>query len=325
MRLRFAFWLLLTVLLVTLSSADAQQSKVSKIGLISSTSISLSGQRDSLLRELRPLGYVDGKNIAIEFRSAGNKLDLLSALAEELVGLKVDVLVVSTTPAAIAAKNATSTVPIVFSRVSDPIAVGLIDSLARPGGNITGVTDISAVLAGKRLEILKETVPKLSRAAVLWNPRETSAAQDWKESQPVARALGVQLHSMSVSSADRYESAFEEAKKAGSAALAVTSHTLARSNYKQIDALATKYRWPAIYWRGDFVTRGSLMSYGPDEAEPIKRIAVFVDKILKGTKPADIPVEQPKKFEFIVNLKAAKQIGLTIPPNVLVRADRVIR
>ena len=325
MRLRFAFWLPITVLVVTLSSADAQQPKVSKIGLISSTSSAFSGQRDSLLRELRPFGYVEGKNIAIEFRSAGNKLDRLSALAEELVALKVDVLVVSTTPAALAAKNATRTIPIVFSRVSDPIAVGLIDSLARPGGNITGVTDISAVLAGKRLELLKETVPKLSRVAVLWNPQETSAAQDWKESQPVARALGVQLHSMAVSSADRYESAFEEAKKAGGAALAVTSHTLARSNHKQIDALARKYRWPAIYWRGDFVARGSLMSYGPDEAEPIKRIAVFVDKILKGTKPADIPVEQPKKFEFIVNLKAAKQIGLTIPPNVLVRADRVIK
>ena len=324
MKTNFGFWILTILLLTSAPPAEAQQAKVPKIGLLSSTSF-LGGQRDSLLRELRPLGYVEGKNIAIEFRSAGNKLDRLPALVEELVGLKVDVLVVGTTPAALAAKTATRTIPIVFYRVSDPITIGLIDSLARPGGNITGVTDISAMLAGKRLELLKETAPKLSRVAVLWNPQETSAAQDWKESQPVARALGLQLHSMAVSSADRYGSAFQEAIKAGSAGLAVTSHTLARSNHKQIDALASKNRWPAIYWRGDFVDRGSLMSYGPDEAEPIKRIAVFVDKILKGTKPADIPVEQPKKFELIINLKAAKQIGLTIPPNVLARADKVIK
>ncbi len=320
------FWFVIILLLTTPARSEAQpQAKRPKIGLLSLTSIPLSAPSDSLLRELRPFGYVEGKNIAIEFRSANGKLERLPALAEELVGLKVDVLVVSTTPGALAAKNAAKTIPIVFYRVSDPIAVGLIDSLARPGGNITGVTDIAAVLAGKRLEILKETVPKLSRVAVLWNPQETSAAQDWKESQLLAPALGLQLHSMSVSSADRYESAFKEAIKAGSAALAVTSHTLAGSNHKQVDQLAKKHRLPAIYWRGDFVAMGSLMSYGPAEAEPIQRVAVFVDKILKGTKPAEIPVEQPKKFEFIINLKSAKQIGLTIPPNVLARADRVIR
>jgi len=316
--------LLAMIFLATAVPVTAQQAKVAKIGLLSSTNY-LGGGRDALLRELAQLGYVEGKNIAIEFRSAESKLNRLPALAEELFGLKVDVLVVGTTPAALAARNATRTIPIVFYRVSDPIGVGLIDSLARPGGNLTGVTDIASVLAGKRLELLKETAPNLKRVAILWNPQESSAAQDWKESQPAARALGLKLHSMAVSSADGYASAFKEAIKAGSAALAVTSHTLARSNHKQIDALATKNRWPAIYWRGDFVAAGSLMSYGPDEAEPIKRIAVFIDKILKGTKPTDIPVEQPKKFEFIVNLKAAKQIGLTIPPNVLVRADKVIR
>jgi putative tryptophan/tyrosine transport system substrate-binding protein len=322
----FGFWFVIILLLTTPARSKAEpQTKMPKIGLLSLTSVPLSAPSDSLLRELRPLGYVQGQNIAIEFRSANGKLERLPALAEELVGLKVDVLVVSTTPGALAAKNAAKTIPIVFYRVSDPIAVGLIDSLARPGGNITGVTDIAAVLAGKRLEILKETVPKLSRVAVLWNPQETSATQDWKESQLLAPALGLQLHSMAVSSAERYESAFQEAIKAGSAALAVTSHTLAGSNQKQVDQLAKKYRLPAIYWRGDFVAMGSLMSYGPAEAEPIQRVAVFVDKILKGTKPADIPVEQPKRFEFIVNLKSAKQIGLTIPPNVLARADRVIR
>jgi len=314
------------LLAVAVIAEAQQQAKVPKIGLLAATSFSSAAtRRDSLLRELRPLGYVEGKNIAIESRSANNKLDRLPALAEELVGLKVDVLVVSTTPATLAAKNATRTIPIVFYRVNDPIGIGLIDTLARPGGNITGLSDISAVLAGKRLELLKETVAKLSRVAVLWNPQEKSAAQDWKESQLVARALGLQLHSMAVSSADRYENAFKEAIKARSAALAVTSHTLARGNHKQITELATKHRLPAIYWRADLVAQGGLMSYGADEAEPVKRVAVFVDKILQGAKPADIPVEQPMRFEFIVNLKAAKQIGLTIPPNVLVRATRVIK
>ena len=229
------------------------------------------------------------------------------------------------TAGALAAKNATRTTPIVFIGVGDPVASGLIDSLARPGGNITGLTNIAAVLADKRLELLKETVPKLSRVAVLWTPGEQGPAQQWKENQLAARELGLQLHSMEVSSADKYEGAFKEATKARSAALAVTLHTLATSNQKQIADLATKNRLPAIYPRGDFVASGGLMSYGPDQAEPYRRAAVFVDKILKGTKPADLPVEQPMKFEFVINLKAAKQIGLTISPNVLARADKVIR
>ena len=181
------------------------------------------------------------------------------------------------------------------------------------------------MLAGKRLELLKETVPKLSRVAVLWNPQNPGSAQQWKESQLSARELGLQLHSMEVSSADKFESAFKEATKARSAALAVTPSALANSNQKQIADLATKNRLPAIYPRGDWVASGGLMSYGPDQAEPYRRVASMVDKILKGAKPADIPVEQPTKFEFIINLKTAKQIGLTIPPNVLARADKVIK
>ena len=226
---------------------------------------------------------------------------------------------------ALAAKNATRTIPIVFFGVGDPVAAGLVDSLARPGGNITGFTTIAAVLAGKRLELLKETIPKLSRVAVLWDPQDPSSAQQWKESQLPARELGLQLHSMEVSSADKYESAFKEATKARSAALAVTPSALAISNQKRIADLATKNRLPAIYPRGDFVASGGLMSYGADRTEPYRRAASMVDKILKGAKPADLPVEQPTKFEFIINLKAAKQIGLTIPPNVLVRADKVIK
>jgi putative ABC transport system substrate-binding protein len=237
----------------------------------------------------------------------------------------VDVLLTPGTPPALAAKNATRTIPIVFYFVGDPVAAGLVDSLPRPGGNITGFTIIATVLAGKRLEILKETIPKLSRVALLWNPQDPSSAQQWKESQLPARELGLQLYSMEVSSADKYEGAFKEATKAGSGALAVTLDGLANSNQKQIAELAAKNRLPVIYARRDYVESGGLMSYGADNAEPFRRAAVLVDKILKGTKPADLPVEQPTKFELIINLKAAKQIGLTIPPNVLARADKVIK
>jgi len=274
---------------------------------------------------LRDLGYVDGKNIAFEYRYADTKLDRLPALAEELVRLKVDVLLTPGTPGALALKNATRTIPIVFTDVTDPEAVGLIDSLARPGGNVTGFTSIEAVLAGKRLELLKETVAKLSRVAVLWNPQDPSSAQQWKESQLAARELRLQLHSMEVSSADILESAFKGAIKARSAGLSVLSSALAASNQKRIVDLAAKNRLPAIYVQGSYVSNGGLMSYGADQAERYRRVAVFIDKILKGTKPSEIPVEQPMRFEFIVNLIAAKQIGLTIPPNVLVRAQKVIR
>jgi len=321
----FCSVLVVLVFAFNLPAQSQQQTKVPKVGRLSSTSLASGGEREFLGRELRPLGYVVGKNLVIEFRYANNKLDRLSALAEELVGLKVDVIVVGTTPGALAAKNATRTIPIVFFGVTDPIAVGLIDSLARPGGNITGLTDISTVLAGKRLELLKETVPKVSRVAVLWDPQNPGAARDWKESQLVARELGLQLHSMAVSSADKYAAAFNEAIKARSGALAVAGHSLAVANQKQIAELAIKNRLPAIYHRGDFVASGGLMSYGPDQGELERRVAAMIDKILKGTKPADIPVEQPMRFEFLVNLKAAKQIGLTVPPNLLVRAQKVIR
>jgi putative ABC transport system substrate-binding protein len=213
----------------------------------------------------------------------------------------------------------------VFVVSSDPVADGLVDSLARPGEKITGVTTIASILAGKRLELLKETVPKLHRVAVLWNPRDPGSTQQWKESQLAARDLGLQLHSMEVSNADKYESAFKEAAKVRSGALAQMVGSVASANRKQIADLAVKHRMPAIFEREDFVTNGGLMSYGPDRAESYRRAAVYVDKILKGTKPHDLPVEQPKKFEFVINLKAAKQIGLTIPHNVLARTDRVIK
>jgi putative ABC transport system substrate-binding protein len=307
--------------------AEAQQAKkVQRIGYLTSNTSSAELPRfDAFRQGLRELGHVEGQNIAIEYRYAEGRFDRLPGFAAELVGLKVDVLVGVTTNAVQAAKNATRTIPIIFIGVSDPVAAELVDSLARPGGNITGFTNIAPVLSGKRLELLKETVPKLSRVAVLWDPKNQGSEQSWKESQLSARELGLQLHSMEVSSADKFEGAFQDATKARSAALAVTLNAVANSNQKRIAELAAKNRLPAIYARGDFVASGGLVSYGADQAEPYRRAAAMVDKILKGTKPADIPVEQPTKFEFLINLKAAKQIGLTIPPNVLARADRVIR
>ena len=297
--------ILFVVLLAVGAIAEAQQqAKLPKIGwLESSTTVRGTPLGELFLRKLHELGYVEGKNIAIEYRSADDKLDRLPALAGELVRLNVDVLVAVTTPSAIAGKNATRTIPIVFILVADPVEAGLIDSLARPGGNITGLTNIAAVLADKRLELLKETVPKLSRVALLWDPQNPGSAQAWKESQLPARALGLQLHSMEVSSADKFEGAFKDATKARSAALAVTPSAVAFSNRKQIVELAAKLRLPAIYYRDEFVDSGGLMSYGADLDDHYRRAAIYVDKILKGAKPADLPVEQPTKFELVINLK----------------------
>jgi putative ABC transport system substrate-binding protein len=327
MKKKIRVFALCAMLFALCTSAEAQQQgKIVKIGeLLFRPGPTLGAGREIFRRSLRELGYVEGKSIVYETRSAEGKLEQFPVFADELVRFKVDILVASSTAEALAFKNATKTIPIVFLVSSDPVADWLIDSLARPGGNITGVTTIASALAGKRLELLKETVPKLHRVAVLWNPREPGSAQQWKESQLAARELGLQLHSMEVSNADKYESAFKEAVKVGSGALAQMAGSVASANRKQIADLAAKHRLPAIFERGDYVDSGGLMSYGPDRAESYRRAAVMVDKILKGRKPADLPVEQPTKFEFIVNLRTAKQIGITIPPNVLVRADRVIR
>jgi putative ABC transport system substrate-binding protein len=305
-----------------------QQAKAAKIGELifrGADRPSLGFGRQVFRAKLRELGFIEGKNVIFETRFAESKLDRYPALADELVRLKVDALVASSTPEALAFRNATKTIPIVFVIATDPVAEGLVDSLARPGANITGLTSIAPVLAGKRLELLKETIPNLSRVGVLQNQQDPGSAQPWKESLLAARVLGLQLHAMEVSSADKFEAAFKEATKAHSAALTVIAGSIATSNTKLVTELVAKYRLPAIYDRAEFVTAGGLMSYGAERAELYKRAAVFVDKILKGAKPADIPVEQPTKFELIINLKAAKQIGLTIPPNVLARADRVIK
>jgi len=323
---KVTLWLVAIFLVGAVEIAQAQQqTKIPKVGLLTSGSSSSGIRFEVLRRGLHELGYAEGKNIAFEHRYGEDNFDRLPSLVEQLIGLKVDVLVTTSTPAALAGKNATRTLPIIFSGVSDPVGVGLVDSLARPGGNITGFTNIAPVLTGKRLELLKETISKLSRVAVLWDPQAPGSTQQWKESQLPGRELALQLYSMEVSSADKYPGAFSDAIKARSAALFVTQNPLATSNRKQVADLAIKNRLPGIYPRNEFVTSGGLMSYGPDPAEPYRRAAIFIDKILKGTKPADLPVEQPTKFEFVINLKTAKALNLTIPQSVLYRADKVIK
>ena len=302
-----------------------QPAKMARIGFLGAGPASRPWH-ESFLREFRKLGYVDGKNATFIYRFADTEYDRLPALAEELVRLKVDVIITPGSNDTRAAKNATKTIPIVFLGAgSDPVVLGLVDSLARPGGNLTGVSNMASELAGKRLELLKETIPNLSRVAVLWNPQNTGSTQVWKESQVPAKALGLQLHSMAVNSADEFERGFQEAVKARSGALVVTAGALLTTNRKQIINLAAKYRLPDISAGGEFVAIGGLMSYGPDPSEPYQRAAVMVDKILKGAKPADLPIEQPTKFQLMINLKTAKALGLTIPPVVLMRAEKVVK
>ena len=273
---------------------------------------------------LRGFGYVEGQNLVIDYRYESGNFERLPGLAVELIRLKPDVIVTVATPATLAAKNATRTIPIVFSGVADSVAFGLVDSLRRPGGNVTGIDNLVSVLAGKRLQLLKEAVPKLSRIAVLWEPHTPASAQQWKESQLPARDLGLRLYLMQVSGADKSESAFAEAAKAGNSAFAVTISPTAFSNQARIAELAAKYRWPAVYPQSGFADSGGLMSYGPDYVAVGRVVGRYVDKILKGAKPEDLPVELPTEFELIINLKAARKIGLTIPQLMLLRADRVI-
>ena len=295
--------------------ADAQQqAKIAKIGWLAVRPASAAFAIESFQREFSKLGYIDGKNVAFEYRYAEGKLDRLPALADELVRLKVDLIIAPNTPAALAAKNATKTIPIVFIDVTDPIAAGLVDSLPRPGGNITGFTTIGSVLVGKRLELLKETF-HLSRVAVLWNPQDSSSAQSWKESQLPARELGLQLHSMEVSSADKYEGAFKEATKARSGALVWMSSPLGSANQRLTIDLGAKYRVPAMYARRAVVEDGGLMSYGRDP-RTTTGASLFVDKILKGAtwRPAGGATDEVRAGDQSENSEANRS---EIPPNVL--------
>jgi putative ABC transport system substrate-binding protein len=315
--------LVATLLLVLEVAAEAQQPK--KIPRIGYQTAGSSGERQEAFRQgLRELGYVEGQNIAIEWRFAQGKPDQVPRNTADLVRLKVDVIVTGGSTDTRAARAATSTIPIVMTNESDPVGNGLVASLARPGGNITGLTTLSAELSGKRLELLKETIPRLSHVVALHGPGPERSAT-LKETQVAARSLGLKFHSQDVKEPDDLNRAFEAITKARTGALIVTGGPFAPAQRKQIVEFAVKSRLPAIYYRRDFVEEGALMSYDASPNDLSRRAAVFVDKILKGAKPADLPVEQPIKFEFIINLKAAKQIGLTIPPNVLARADKVIK
>jgi putative ABC transport system substrate-binding protein len=304
-------------------AAAQQPAKVFRIGYLSFRN-AIEPHEEAFLKGLRDLGYIDGQNILIEWRFAQGKTERMGEFAAELVRLKVDVIVAAGgTPTIQAAKNATSTIPIIFPAAGDPVASGLVANLARPGGNITGLTILSPELSGKRLELLKEAFPRLSRAAVLHDPRQPSLS--FKETQTAGKSLGVKLQFLEVRDAADVETAFSAMSKERADALIMLPHPVLQVHQKRIVELAAKSRVPAMYQAADWVERGGLMSYGPDHLDNYRRAAVFVDKILKGTKPADLPVEQPTKFEFIINLKTGKQIGVTIPPNVLARADRVIR
>ena len=317
------------LILVSPHRGDAQQpAKVPRIGYVSGTGDpSNPGPYVEALRQgLRDLGYIEGKNIVIEYRGAEGNLDRVPSLVNELVQLKVDVLVVPIRSAILAAKHATKTIPIVMVYGGDPVATGLIDSLARPGGNITGLSTLSRELIGKRLELLTEVVPRLSRVGVLQNKDEKTAPDNFKEHETAARALKIQLQSLEVRGLNPdIEGAFQTAVKGRANALITVTSAPLFLQRKRIADLAIKNRLPSMYQGSDWVESGGLMSYSTNDLEAFRRAAYYVDKILKGTKPADLPVEQPTKFELVINLKTAQALGITMPPSLLLLAEEVIR
>ena len=316
---------LTTMLSALCFSAEAQQpAKVPRIGYLAARS-NPEPRDEGFRQRLRDLGYIEGKNIAIEYRYAHGKIERLPVFAAEMVRLKVDVIVATGTPVARQAKEATSTIPIVIAIGDDPVSMGLVASLAQPGGNVTGVTTLATEARGKMLELLKEVVPRLTRVAVLWSAVDPRFVLNFKELEIAARSLGLQLQSLEVRGPDEFESAFRAAEKERAGALITLRGPPINANLKQIADLAVKSRIPAIHDDTVFVEAGGLISYGTDFPDLYRRAAIYVDKILKGAKPADLPVERSKKLELVINLKTAKALGLTIPPQVLMDADRVIK
>jgi ABC-type uncharacterized transport system substrate-binding protein len=316
--------LFVLVLLAVAVIAEAQQpTKIPRIGFLAATG-STSGRIDAFRQGLRELGYVEAKNTVIEWRFAGGKRERLAELAAELVRLKVDIIVTAGPTTTSAAKEATVTIPIVMGFDNDPVGSGFVASLARPGGNITGLSSLAPEISGKQLELLKEIVPKLARVAVLGNSTNPGNAQALRETEPAAEALKVQLQYLNVLDLKDIETAFRAASKGRADAVLALNSPVLNSHRTQVADLAIKNRLPAIYPWPEIVDAGGLMTYGASYTDLFRRAATYVDKILKGAKPADLPVEQPTKFELVINLKTAKQIGLTIPPNVLARADKVI-
>lgn len=320
-------WLLTSVLLATASPAQTQQpSNIHRIGYLSAPPISVSAARIEAFRQgLRELGYVEGRNIVIEWRSSEGKFDRLPALAADLVRLKLDIIVTGGGAATRPAKDATKTIPIVMTQDTDPVGNGFVVSLARPGGNITGLSTYAPELSGKRLEILRQVVSKLSRVAVLVTSSYPGNARVIREIEPAAKAFGVKLQYLDVLNSKDIETAFRAASTGRADGVLTLNSPVLSSQRTQLIDLAVKSRLPVVYHQGRFVEEGGFIYYGVNLFDLDRRSATYVDKILKGAKPADLPVEQPTNFELIINLKAAKQIGLTIPPNVLARADRVIK
>jgi len=324
MKLIFAFTLgALFSALINGSAPAGAADKIPRVGIL------FIGGRDqphleSFKQGLRERGYTEGKNIILVYRYAEGKEERLADLAAELVREKVDVIVTTAAISARAARRVTRTLPIVMT-TGNPLATGLADSLAKPGGNVTGLSVMPIDLSVKRLELLKESFPKKSRVAALWSPHDREAEIQFKETEDAAKALSISLHSLEIESADDIDRGFRAMTQASAQAIVVILSPLVTLNSKRIVELALKHRLPGIYPTRQFVEEGGLMSYGPSIADMYRRAATYVDKILKGRMPADLPIEQPMKFDFIVNLKSAKQIGVTVPPNVLVRANRVIR
>jgi ABC-type uncharacterized transport system substrate-binding protein len=310
-------------------AAEAQQAaKVARLGFLALNPAASPHLHEAFRQGLRDLGYVEARNLVIEYRSAEGKPERFPALAAELVALKVDVIVASSTPAALAAKQATRTIPIVLTGAGDPVTSGLVTSLARPGGNVTGLSVLSPELVGKRLELLTQAVPGVSHVAVLWQPGgglgERTEKDMLKGAEVAARALGVRLQFLEARGPDEFDKAFSEMTRARAGALTVLPSNMFTNERRRLVDLAAKNRLPAVYpWR-EGVDAGGLMAYGPDLADLFRRAATYVDKILKGAKPGDLPVEQPTKFDLVINLKTAKALGLTIPQSVLLRADHVI-
>jgi len=309
--------------------AEAQQAaKIARLGFLGNSVTALAHLRKAFLEGLRDLGYVEGRNVMIEYRYAEGKLERFPALAAELVALKVEVIVALPTPAAQAAKQVTNTIPIVFAGSGDPVANGLVTSLARPGGNVTGLSGLGPELVGKCLEQLKQAVPGVSRVAVLWQPGgqgERADRNNLKVAEVAARALGMRLQIVEARGTADFDRAFSDMTTARADALTVLPSNMFNTERRRLVDLAAKNRLPAVYQFREYVDAGGLMAYGANLADLNRRAAIYVDKILKGAKPGDLPVEQPTKFELVINLKTAKALGLTIPPSVLGRADEVIQ
>ena len=315
------------MLLAAPLAAEAQPAgKVYRIGVLEPTSMALNAANlDAFRQGLRELGYVEGQNLVIEYRSADGRSERFPDLAAEMVRLKVDVILTRGTPAVMAAKNATRTIPVVMAASGDPVLSGVVSSLARPGGNVTGLSAVVVEVSGKRLELIREVAPGVSRVAALFNMSNPNDALQWKEIETAAPSLRVQLQLLDVRKPSDFAGAFDAAVKGRAGALVVGLDALTWANHRPIVDLAAKHRLPAIYGGREFVNAGGLIAYGVSYPHLYHRAANFVDKILKGAKPADLPVEQPSKFELVINLKTAKTLGLTIPPSLLGRADEVIQ